>query len=92
MSLVVPPGISELNEVIEAFHNFFDVFEEIDIEENKSIVLDFCRDCNDVTKQHTMPIQQAVRFRHSKNIQIKKLFCTSCKKIQYYYYDGINCW
>ncbi|MBL7001994.1 MAG: hypothetical protein ISR80_04480 [Nitrosopumilus sp.] len=91
MSLEIPPGISESNEVVETFHDFFDAFENIEVEENKSLVSDFCRDCNDVTKQHMIPIQQAVRFRHSENIQIKKLFCTSCKKIQYYY-DGINFW
>ena len=91
MSLV-SPGISKPNEVIETFHDFFDVVDKLEIEENKSTVSDYCRDCNDVTKQFEMTIQQAVRFRHSKDIQIKKLFCTSCKKIQYYYSEGINSW
>ena len=91
MSLI-PPGIPEPNDVVKGFHDFFDMMSSLDEIENKTLVDEFCRDCNRTTKQHTMPIQQAVRFRYSENIQIKKLFCKSCKKIQYYYSDGPNSW
>lgn len=90
MSLDIPPGVSEPNEMKRAFQNFFDAFDEIEKEENKSLVSDYCRNCKDVTKQHTMPVQQAIRSKHPMNIQIKKLFCTSCGTIQYYYSDEIN--
>jgi len=92
MNLDITPGVLEPNEVVKTVHKLLDSMERFVIEENKTLVDEFCRDCNDTTKQFEMSIQQAVRFRHPENIQIKKLFCTSCKKIQYYYTDGINFW
>ena len=91
MSLI-QHGIPEPNDVVKGFHDFFDMMSSLDEIENKTLVDEFCRDCNRTTKQHTMSVQQAVRFRHSENIQIKKLFCTSCKKIQYYYSNGPKSW
>ncbi len=90
MSLDILSGVSESNEVIETFHDFFDAMNILDEIEKKSIVKHHCRNCKTTTNQHEMVVDR--KPDNSSRIKVERLFCKDCKIIGYYYSDGINSW